>query len=731
MTATYAPSPNSLKVYETRYLDQEAKTPDDLWKRVSGGNDTYYRLMRDGLFLPNSPTLFNMGTHNGGTLSACFVFDIQDCLLGDWPEGGYNSPFPDSIAGTAFKAMAVAKAGGGVGYYLGNIREEGADVNSTHKKACGPVTVLRWLNTLNWLITQGGKRALAQMGVLPCWHKDVRKFVHCKDENPHELSSFNISVSWLHEWIKQIDWDKVGQANLDNDAAALWWEQCQSAHGTGCPGMQFWDTINAVNLCPHLGDMNATNPCGEVPNRSDEPCNLGSTVLKRFLKRVGIKWVFMWDEFKQRLREMLWFMDDILDWNTFPHPDITKMALATRKLGLGVMGYAATLNTMNVPYDSQEAVDFGSEVAKTVQDVTHDESEKLAVMKGVYPAWETAPDNIKKIAPRRRNETTTSIAPTGTIYLLADAETSSIEPYFSLNTLRTTGEGIKLQEQIQSHSVNGGHVPKTANQIPLEWHVKHQAAFQRYTDLGVSKTINMANSATVKDVSDAYRLMWELGCKGGTIYRDGCRPDQVLRETKTKLNSVFVEVSEITQPNGHSGRRKLPRERVATITKFSIGGLEGYLIPGVYADGTLGEIFLELTNDGSTLSGFAKSFAKTFSRALQDGTKLEDLVRLHKNSVFEPRGMTGDTDVPSCTSLPDYIVRKLEVKFLKPVETLTVVTTTQTTTLSLPPENGKGTAYESGTGMTGQYCPQCSSEMVRQGATCMVCIKRDCGYSKC
>lgn len=725
MVVPYTPSSNSLEVYSTRYLDDEAKTPDDLWRRVSNGNDVYYRLMKEGLFLPNSPTLFNMGTDNGGTLSACFVFDLEDALLGDWPDGGLDQPFATSIAGTAFKAMAVAKAGGGVGYYLGNLRRKNADVRSTHKKACGPVTVLRWLNTLNWLITQGGKRALAQMGVLPCWHPDIREFIHCKDENPHELSSFNISVSWLNEWLEKIEWDVInqGQGYIDRgrDETKLWWEQCSSAWKTGCPGMFFWTLVNLMNPTPHLGNINAPNPCGETPNVNDEPCNLGSSVLKRFLKKVGNKYVFMWDEFKERIREMLRFLDDILDWNIFPHPDITKMALSTRKLGLGTMGYAATLNMMGIPYDSQEAVDFGSEVAKVTKEETHDESVKLADLKGPYPAWEIGSPETKAKFPRRRNATTTSIAPTGTIYLLADAETSSIEPPFALETERTTGEGLKLVERLDSIRETG-NIPKLANQIAYEWHVRHQAAFQKHTDLGVSKTINMPKNATVMDFSNAYKMMWQLECKGGTIYRDQCRPEQVLRDTKSTPKSVYLQVPEsvpIPQHVESNGRRKLPRERDARIIKFNVFGTEGYLIPGFYEDGQLGEIFVEMKNDGSTLSGIIKAFAKQVSLSLQYHTPLQSTIALHKNSVFEPRGFTGDPDVPSCSSIPDYFVRKLEHMFVAPVP-ITDVTEENVHELNI-----------GGTGLTGLFCPTCGTELIRQGSSCLMCTKSGCGYSKC
>lgn len=769
----YIPSDNALQIYSARYLDEEARTVPDLFRRVSGGNADYYNLMNEGYGLPNSPTLFNAGTNNGGTLSACFVFDIADALLGDWPNGGLDSPFADSICGTVFKAMAVAKAGGGVGYYLGNIRKKGALVKSTHKKACGPVIVLRFLNQINQLVTQGGKRALAQMGVLPCWHPDIYEFIHCKDENPHELSSFNISVSWRNGWVERA-FRQMDEGFNDGSEARLWWEQCTSAWGHGCPGMLFWDRINRDNATPHLGDINATNPCGETPNISDEPCNLASMALSRFFKKVGGKWVFKWDEYKDWVRVMIRFMDDILDWNVFPHPAITRTALATRKLGMGAMGYADSLALMGIPYDTQDAVDWGTELAKVNQEATLKESVVLAQLKSVYPAYESASEETKKKFPWCRNSTRTSIAPTGTIAELAD-QSSSIEPHYALEVERTTGEGMKLTKKIDVwRDLPSGFVPKTAHEVSPEWHIRHLAAWTKYTDLGVSKTINMPETATVKDVSNAYRMMWELDCKGGTIFRNNCRPEQVLRETKTQPKSVYMQdainvakkieetiiaaggepippeqakaleddlrpeydLSKLKRVPDHKTRRKLPKRRSGETEKFNIGGVEGYLIINTHPDGSFGEFFVELANDGSTLSGFVKSFAKTFSVAAQNQTPLKDLIRLHKNAVFEPRGMTGDPEVPTCTSIPDYIVQKLEKRFLKtpPVFDLNSIV------LPIPPLDMNdpklyepimhSETYKPKAVGTGQFCPDCSAELVREGA-CMKCLSPGCGFSKC
>lgn len=677
-------SPNALTILEKRYYDRAngENSPASIWKRCSGGNRDYEEMLSELLFMPNSPTLFNLGTGNGGTLSACFVFDFADSLR----DG------PKSIMATLDKAAAVAKAGGGVGYYFGDLRPKGALVHSTHRAACGPVEVVRMCNRLASLITQGGKRHLAQMGVLNADHPDVREFIHCKDADPQGIGSFNLSVSWRDRMLGAVNfYDHSDKA----PESALWWEQCESAWKTGDPGMLFDDVMNRANATPHVGRVNATNPCGEVPNLSDEPCNLGSLALRRFVTRSADGFAIDWSKLEYYTRLATRYLDDVLDWNSFPHPDIDFMSRHTRKLGLGVMGWADLLALLHIPYDTQDAVDLASQLWGKCAVWALEESVVLGRTKGLYPAYDSA--RSPSWAPACRNSTRTSIAPTGTISLIADCS-SGIEPHFALEWERTTNEGIKLQERIPVWDDLNGFVPKTANDVSIEWHVKHQAAFQAHTDLGVSKTINLSNSATVADVSEAYRLMWESGCKGGTVFRDGCRSEQVL---VSKTKSVYLTDS---APVSVPARRKLPKRRKGETTKFRIGQVEGYYTANTYADGTLGELFVTLDKEGSAINGFIDAWAKTFSVALQWNTPLVDLVRLHSYSRFEPNGMTGDADVPICTSIVDYIVRDLERKFLKEPTT-------------------EGSA-------SGFYCPDCGSELIRQSG-CMTCSGSGCGYSKC
>lgn len=660
---------NALTLLNTRYLDKgTGEDVDGMFRRVAGGDERYIKLMSELEFLPNSPTLFNAGLKNGCTLSACFVLDVEDTMFGS----------SSGIVETRAKAIAIAKAGGGVGYYFGHLRPKGSPIKSIHRMACGPVAVMRDYHQIHKLVTQGGKRDLAQMGVLPCYHHDISEFVHSKDADPQSLSSFNISVSWTDEWFSKID-------DLTHPASKLWKEQVHSAWSHGCPGMLFHDAVNRANPNIHLGIIYATNPCGETPNRNGEPCNLGSINLWRFVNLKTRE--FNWDRLGDVAALSTEFLDDILDRNVFPHPDIIKAAHLTRKLGLGVMGWADTLALMGIHYDTQKAVDLGDRVMAFINKVARDRSEELAITKGPYAGYDTT----KTQGSFSRNETVTSIAPTGTIAILANCF-GSIEPHYSLEWDRVTNEGIKMKESIAVKQLLNGFVPKVASEVPMEWHVRHQAAFQRHTDLGVSKTINLPNKATEVDVAAAYRLMHELGCKGGTVFRDGCRSEQVL--TKKGSSSVFT-----------TGLKKnLPKKRPGFTYKFRVAGKSGFLTVGLFDDGTLAEIFLRFSKLGSTVGGMLDSWAITFSVALQEGVSLEALCGHHKNTRFDPAGITDDKDIPTCTSIPDYVVRLLEKEFL-----------------------GKGVKAESAD--SGAYCPECGEEAIYIGG-CLTCNSK-CGWSKC
>lgn len=728
---------NAEVILKKRYL-HNGESIDNLWHRVADGNEKYIKLLASLRFLPNSPTLFNAGLNNGCTLAACFVFEVRDEMRGSM----------SSIVGTREKAIAVAKAGGGVGYYFGNLRPKGSPIKTIQRVACGPVTVLKDYHYISHLITQGGKRELAQMGILNCDHQDIYDFIHCKDSDPQGLGSFNISVSWSDKYVYSAHRhaDDTGET-----AYKLWQEQCKAAWAHGCPGMFFYDTVNKASPNKHLGLILATNPCGEVPNRSDEPCNLGSLSLPRYFTKFnrGIDWSLLEEDIYTSSE----FLDDILDRNTFPHPDITEAALLTRKLGLGLMGWADLLAMMHIHYDTEEALQLGEKIMKLFHDVSHRCSEDLANKKGPYKGYSAT----KTEAPMRRNETSTSIAPTGTIAILAGVW-GSIEPHFALRCERTTNEGIKLQDGISDwvYDQLDGFTPKIASEISPEWHVRHQAAFQKYTDLGCSKTVNLPNSATIEDVSSTYKLMHELGCKGGTIYRDGCRQEQVLvKQEKTK--SVYL-VNQSAPTNGYhekieeqpipvqmqqylsSARMQVQSIPVSSpkrrhlgdcITKrhrFRVGGCNIYLHVGLFDDGSPGEIFLRASKWGSTIAGMIDSWAIAVSRLLQYGVPVAEIAKDNRGNRFEPNGLTNNPQIPTCTSIPDYVVRWLELTFNTDAQSQVqsqVVSVSREEIVAKTEKVVSETLYGSGC-----YCPDCGAELIYQ-ASCLCCLTQGCGFSKC
>jgi ribonucleoside-diphosphate reductase alpha chain len=718
-------SDNSMRILEKRYLEPN-ETVNHMFHRVAGGDERFEKIMTDLDFLPNSPTLMNAGTKHEGksTFSACFKFDVADTML----EG------EDSIIETLRKATGVAKWGGGVGYYFGDLRAKNKPIRSVHRVACGPINVLKTYNLIGMnLITQGGRRELAQMGILPVDHDDIREFIHVKDKDPQALRTFNISVATHDEFMRSVF------QNGNVKATELWNEIVDSAWKTGDPGLYFNDTAELHNPTPHLGKLTGTNPCGEVPLLNNEPCNLGSLNLANFVtNQREIDWCTLEDV----TRIAIQFLDNILDRNTFPHPAITKAAYLTRKLGLGVMGWAGMLSLMHVHYDTSEAAALAESVSRFINEIAADESLRLGREKGPYPG-------CKDDKPYR-NATRTCIAPTGTISILADAMGSSIEPFFALEQDRVLNKGVEgkeetIHEYIPRWEELEGFVPKTTNEIHYTWHVRHQAAWQKNVDLAVSKTINLPNSATRQDISDAYKLMWESGCKGGTIFRDGCRgaSGQVLNATpkaSTNGNSnghtyVLAKREEVlnaaTEPTSiaHGGigptvinlsgldRIVLPdaptdhrpaKIRKALINHMRIGEYEGYLHAGMRNDGSLCEIFITSSKEGSTVAGLLDSWAIAVSFYLQGGGSLERLVRKYSGMRFEPNGRTNDENIPICTSIQDYVVRWLDMKFGEGRNDL----------------NHKGMEVHSG-----MLCPDCNGPAVYQGG-CLTCKNR-CGWSRC
>lgn len=489
------------------WIDGVQETEEQFIDRVSMGNPEYKAELIEPLnFLPNSPTLFNLDVPGGGTLSACFKFDVADTML-----DGH-----DGIMEVATKAAMVTKWGGGVGYYLGDIRPKNSLVNSTHGKAMGPVALLKFYHAMGSMLTQSGKRDAAQMGILPATHPDIAEFIRCKDDDPQGLSTFNISVSLSDEFMEK--------AKVDGSAEqAVLRSMAQSAWRTGDPGVYFVSRAERDNPTPGSGRLTGTNPCGEVPLLNNEPCNLGSINLRNFYDEKGF---VDFGRLKLVTKLATRYLDDVLDHNHFPVKEVSDAAFYTRKLGLGVCGWADLLALHHIDYASDEACQKLSEVMAFIRKVSDETSLQLGVEKGPAPCF--AGTDIKY-----RNATRLCIAPTGTIAILMGAS-SGIEPHYLLQWDRTTAEGVVLHEAVPVLEQLNGWLPQTAMDIPWEYHVKMQASAQPHVDLAVSKTINMPNSVTEEDIYNAYTMMWETGCKGGTIYRDGCRATQVLNAVETR-----------------------------------------------------------------------------------------------------------------------------------------------------------------------------------------------------
>jgi len=536
-------SPHALAVLEKRFLqrDHNGHLVEDspaLFQRVAKAiaavdeiyhdfrreesEEIFVDLMASLKFLPNSPTLMNAGLARG-QLSGCFVLPVEDSM--------------ESIYGTLRDAALIQKSGGGTGFSFSKLRPRGAYIGSTRGISSGPVSFMRLYDYSTQINRMGGTRAGANMAVLRHDHPDIREFVNSK-KDPDSLTSFNISVMVTDEFMHAAD---AGQ----NNAETLFDEIVSNAWETGDPGLLFYDRINAANPTPQLGPIEATNPCGEQPLLPYESCNLGSINISRFVRNGGVDY----DDLRGVVAHAVHFLDNVLDANWYPVEAVRKVTLGNRKIGLGIMGFADLLLELDTPYASPAAVGIATELMRFIQQEAKAASAKLAQSRGHFPMMVSE-------GPAMRNACVTSIAPTGTISLLADCS-SGIEPFFALSyrrevigTTKTIDVHPALVAKLQSEVADPdpllkqvratGRLPNsasprlrslfaTAHEIASEWHVKMQAAFQQHTDTAVSKTINLVNGAQPKDIAVAYRLAFETGCKGVTVFRDGCKTSQVLR----------------------------------------------------------------------------------------------------------------------------------------------------------------------------------------------------------
>src|SRR3989344_3748565 len=591
----------SLKVLTERYLKKDdlgniIETPEEMCWRVAwdiasaevrwGKGKTeitkiareFYQLLVSHDFLPNSPTLMNAGTDNGLQYSACFVLPVEDSLVGIF----------DAIK---YQAL-IHQTGGGTGFAFSRLRPHGEIVRSSRGIASGPVSFMKIFDAATNEIKQGGKRRGANMGILRVDHPDILEFIHCKEEGG--ITNFNISVAITDAFMEALkndsEYDLIAPKKDDKgvslrvvgklSARKVWDEIAEGAWKTGDPGLIFLDRINkgSANPVPPLGPVESTNPCGEQPLYPYDSCNLGSIFLTYLVKEKEGKKEVDWEKLKEVTHLAVRFLDNVIEVNPYPLPQIRQVSLGIRRIGLGVGGWADMLIDLDIPFDSDEALTLGEEIMKVIEKEAQEETKSLAKKRGPFPMF---PISIYKDGEPRRNSTVTTIAPTGSISIIAGAS-SGIEPIFAIafqhivkdkhldRTLtffnpkfeEIAGERGILTDEIKKKVAEHGvirdieEIPEdlravfgTAHEIHHDWHIKHQAVFQKYTENAVSKTINMANSVTVDDIKKAYLLAWKTDCKGITVFRDGCKDAQVLNlGVKGKKEEKEVTPQEIKDP---------------------------------------------------------------------------------------------------------------------------------------------------------------------------------------
>ncbi|HJX13068.1 MAG TPA: vitamin B12-dependent ribonucleotide reductase [Dehalococcoidales bacterium] len=728
----------ALHVLERRYLkkDKQGKViekPEDMFRRVARAiaaaelihdskasvkaiEDEFYRLMTRLEFLPNSPTLMNAGKELG-QLSACFVLPVEDSM---------ESIF-DAVKYTAL----IHKSGGGTGFSFSRLRPEQDRVGSTGGVASGPVSFIKAFDTATDVIKQGGTRRGANMGILNIDHPDIIKFIESKQDMT-SLTNFNISVALTSDFMEAV---KAGtEFGLINprtkeetarlNAKEVFDKIVDMAWRTGDPGIVFIDRINDDNPTPHLGKIESTNPCGEQPLLPYESCNLASINLARMVRKTGGAYEIDYPRLGQTVRTGVRFLDNVIDVNRFPLKQIEEMTKKTRKIGLGIMGFADLLVMLGIPYDSAEALQLAGDIMRFINNEAMEASAALAGERGAFPAFKGSVYDVPG-GPKVRNATRTTIAPTGTLSMIAGCS-SGIEPLFALSYTKTVLDGtpfVEVNPYFEEAARHGGFysdalmrklaegaslgdikgVPDevkrvfvTAHEITPEWHVKMQAAFQKATNNAVSKTINFPESATREDVARAYRLAYEEGLKGITIYRDHSRDAQVLTTGKKSAKAE--------ETPGKLTPRKRPSETRGTVSRVNTGCGSLY-ITVAYDDQGICEVFSTLGKSGACASAQLEATCRLISLALRSGVDVSSVVKQLRGIRCPSVAWAEGKSILSCA---DAIASVLEKHIGGE---------------SRPQLQDWGLAKN----LAGQ-CPECSNMLVYQEG-CYICPA--CGYTKC
>ena len=734
-SSSLALSANAVTVLERRYLKRDAEgkvleTPADMFHRVAHTiasaetllktgqdaaalEDEFYRIMTGLEFLPNSPTLMNAGRELG-QLSACFVLPVGDSM--------------EEIFEAIKQTALIHKSGGGTGFSFSRIRPARDVVASTSGVSSGPLSFMKVFDAATETIKQGGTRRGANMGILRVDHPDIMDFIMAKRDQT-VLTNFNISVGLTEAFMEAVEKDGeyaiVSPRNKEvvktMPARKVFEHIVELAWNNGEPGIIFLDRLNRDNPTPQVGEIEATNPCGEQPLLPYESCNLGSINLAKMVKDGDVDW----DRLKTVVRLASRFLDNVIEVNNYPIPQIAEMTRSNRKIGLGVMGWADLLILLGLPYNSDEAVELGETLMKFITDEARQMSMELAAERGSFPNFKGSLYDQKGSKPVR-NATSTTIAPTGTISIMAGAS-SGVEPLFAVSYVRQVLDNDilvevhplfekiardrgfyspELMKLIAQHGTvqDLPQVPEdirrvfvTAHDITPEDHIRMQAAFQKYTDNAVSKTVNFCNNATREDVATVYRLAYHLGCKGVTIYRDGSRDQQVLSVGKEQTAPEDTVPRE-TKKQGR--KRERPRALRGATYQMTTGCGPLYITINEDQEG-LFELFTTMGKAGGCAASQCEAIGRLVSLAWRSGVQARQAVKqMIGITCHKPAGF-GENRVTSCA---DAVAKAIQMHMAQHGE--------------------DGVAVK----QNGGACPECGGPVEHEGGCC-VC--HACGYSEC
>lgn len=775
---------NAVTVLEKRYVSRDkdgnpVETVEGLFKRVAKAiaavdlnfdknadlkkvEKGFYQLMTGLDFLPNSPTLMNAGKELG-QLSACFVLPVEDSM--------------EAIFEAIKQAALIHKSGGGTGFSFSRLRAQGSTVKSTGGVASGPISFMKVFNMATEAVKQGGTRRGANMGILRVDHPDILEFIDCKKVNT-DITNFNISVGITESFMEAVErresYDLIdpatGEVRNRIDAKEVFDKIVHGAWSNGEPGIIFLDRLNRDNVVPSEGEIESTNPCGEQPLLPYESCNLGSINLVNMIKKPPEGGCEVdYEKLKATVEQAVHFLDNVIEANRYPLDLIEATTKKTRKIGLGVMGFADMLLLLGIPYNSEEGVAMGEKIMAFINETGHQASRELAKRRGAFPLFERS--TLKDGEPIR-NATVTTIAPTGTLSIIAGCS-SGVEPVFAYVYIRNVMDGTQmievnpiLRDELLKRGIYSDELMKKisaegtlahleelpqeirkvfvcAHDVSPEHHIKMQAAFQSHTDNAVSKTVNFKNSATKNDVEETYKLAYKLGCKGVTIYRDGSRENQVLNIGKVNDGKTVSESQAPVKP------RPRPESMLGLTKRMKIGCGNLYVTVN-YDEQGICEVFTSVGKAGGCPSQ-SEAAARLTSISLRAGIDVDEVVKQLRGircpSTIRQQGM-------KCTSCPDAIARVVkEVDDNLKVGRLNTVNGAMAGYYKFCPKCGeplvtgdgvqscgvcgfqKGGGYQGSTaagqpiaGTQRSGCPECGEVLEHEGG-CVSC--RNCGYSKC